>query len=150
MATFYFNKTDKRYMNKTLSSVYDNVSLTYIDKTDILNPVLKLGKQIDPLSFNYVYIPEFSRYYFVSEPPIFEEGYYRVKLHVDVLMSFKSQILAQNVIVKRQEKAYNLYQVDEKMNVYNTPVYRTIEFPNGFSNTGYFVLCVAGASTGGI
>lgn len=150
MATFYNNKTDKRYMNKTISAVYDNVSLTYIDKTDILNPVLKLGKQIDPLSFNYIYIPEFSRYYFVSEPPIFEEGYYRVKLHVDVLMTFKSQILAQYVIVKRQEKAYNLYQVDEKMNVYNTPVYRTIEFPGGFSNTGHFVLCVAGASTGGI
>lgn len=150
MATFYNCKSDKRYMNKSLTVVYDNVDLTYIDRTDIMNPILKIGKNIDPLNYNYVYIPDLNRYYYVSKPPIFESGYYRVELHVDVLMSFKDEIKQQNVIIKRQEKEYNLYQIDEKMHLYNTPCYRALTFPQGFSNTGHFVLCVAGASTGGV
>lgn len=150
MATFYKCKSDKRYANKTLEVVYSDVDLTYIDKTDIMNPIIKLGKALEPLDFNYVYIPELKRYYYVSEPPTFEAGYYRVQLHVDVLMSFIDEIKKQNVIVSRQENAYNLYQVDPKMVIYNTPVYRVLKFPGGFDSTGHFILCVAGASTGGI
>lgn len=150
MATFYKCKSDKRYANKNLEVVYSDVDLTYIDKTDIMNPIIKLGKALEPLDFNYVHIPELRRYYYVSEPPTFEAGYYRVQLHVDVLMSFKDEYKKQNVIVSRQENAYNLYQVDPKMVIYNTPVYRVLKFPGGFDSTGHFILCVAGASTGGI
>lgn len=147
MATFYYNKSDKRYMNKSLTAVYNDVSLTYIDKTDISNPVLKLGKNIEPLNFNYVYIPEFNRYYYVSKPPTFEEGYYRVSLHVDVLMSFKTDLKKENVIVSRQEHKYNLYQNDERFKLYNYPATKTIRIDSGTGfnfNTTNYVLCVVG------
>ena len=133
MATFYFNKSDKRYANKTLEVVYDNVDLTYIDKTDIANPVIKLGKAMDPLAYNYVYIPEFNRYYFLTEPPIFEAGYYRVKLHTDVLMTFKAYYKQLNVIVKRQENKFNMYLEDSKYNILSSNSVRTVQFPSGFT-----------------
>ena len=151
MATFYNCKSDKRYMNKSLSVVYDDVDLTYIDSTDIMNPILKIGKNIDPLNYNYVYIPEFKRYYYVSKPPTFEDGFYRVELHVDVLMSFKNEILQQNVIVSRQQNSYNLYQVDEKMKFYNTNATKVKEFPNRlFDMSNSQFLLVMNGVTGGV
>lgn len=134
MATFYYNKSDKRYANKVLEVVYDDVELTYIDKTDIANPVIKLGKAMDPLAYNYVYIPEFNRYYFVTEPPTFEAGYYRVKLHSDVLMSLKKYYNERNVIVKRNQYLFNMYMDDAQYKVQNRKSVRTVVFPSGFTS----------------
>lgn len=146
MATFYYNKSDKRYANKILDIVYDDVELTYIDKTDIANPVIKLGKAMDPLAYNYVYIPEFNRYYFVTEPPTFEAGYYRVKLHTDTLMSFKVYYKKQNVIVARNEHLFNMYLDDPKYKVQSRTAVRTVVFPSGF--TGHnIVLGVVGKNS---
>ena len=132
MATFYYNKSDKRYANKTLEVVYDDVELTYIDSTNIMRPILKLGKAIDPLSFNYVYIPEFKRYYFVEKPPTFENGFYRVELKTDTLVSFKEYYKNQNVIVARNEYLFNMYLDDQKYKVQNRTAVRTVVFPSGF------------------
>lgn len=134
MATFYYNKSDKRYANKILEIVYDDVELTYIDKTDIANPVIKLGKAMDPLAYNYAYIPEFNRYYFVTEPPTFEAGYYRVKLHSDVLMSLKKYYNERNVIVKRNQYLFNMYMDDAQYKVQNRKSVRTVVFPSGFTS----------------
>ena len=41
------------------------------------------------LEFNYAYIPQFNRYYFVSSVSTAATGLYVVSLVVDVLMSFK-------------------------------------------------------------
>lgn len=149
MATFYYNKSDKRYANKTLEVVYDNVDLTYIDKTDIANPVIKLGKAMDPLTYNYVHIPEFNRYYFVTEPPTFEAGYYRVKLHTDVLMSLKTYYKQRNVIVKRQQNEYNLYLDDPKYKIQNRTATMTTEFPAGFGSAKHLVMGVVGKKAEG-
>lgn len=145
-ATFYMCKSDKRYAHKTLEVVYPDVDLTYIDITDLGEPVLKVGKNIDPLAYNYVYIPEFKRYYYVKTPPKFEAGYYRVELHSDVLMSFINDINKVNAIIKRQEKDYNLWQVDEKQHYYNTNATIVKEFPgNHFNmNTAEFILVMSG------
>lgn len=149
-ATFYMCKSDIRYRSKELEVVYSDVDLTYIDTTDLGEPVIKLGKNIDPLRFNYVYIPEFNRYYYVKTPPKFEAGFYRVELKSDVLMSFWDYIKNQNVIVSRQQKQYNLYQNDPKMRVINAPATRVLEFPNGFDySNNQFVLVMAGAASGG-
>lgn len=146
MATFYYNKSDKRYEKKSLDVVYDNVALTYIDKTDILNPIIKLGKAMDPLTYNYVYIPEFNRYYFVSEPPTFDAGYYTLKLHVDVLMSWKDYINKQKAIIKRNETRFNMYLDDAQYKVQNRDAVRTVVFPSGF-NGHQIVLGVVGKHT---
>ena len=153
-AYLYYNKSDKRYMNKTLQSITyeggsDHIDVEFKEDTSITDPTFILRTQSKVLEGNYIYVPNLNRYYYINDYVVSHQRIY-INCHVDVLMSFKNEIKQQNVIVSRQESSYNLYQVDPKMVIYNTPVYRVLKFPGGFDSTGHFVLCVAGASTGGI
>lgn len=153
-AYLYYNKSDKRYLNKTLQSITyeggsDHIDVEFKEDTSITDPTFILRTQSKVLEGNYIYVPNLNRYYYINDYVVSHQRIY-INCHVDVLMSFKDEIKNENVIVSRQENNYNLYQVDPKMIIYNTPVYRVLTFPSGFSNTGHFVLCVAGASTGGI
>lgn len=146
-ATFYKNNNDERYLTKSLTTMHSNVDVEILDETSIVHPTLKLSSGL--ADSNYVYVEGLNRYYFIRNITM-ANGYTYCECDVDVLMSYKSQIKAQYVIVARQQYNYNLYQVDEKMNCYNTPVYRVLNFTGGFSKTGHLVLCVAGAATGGV
>ena len=153
-AYLYYNKSDKRYMNKTLQSITyeggsDHIDVEFKEDTSITDPTFILRTQSKVLEGNYIYVPNLNRYYYINDYVVSHQRIY-INCHVDVLISFKNDIKQQNVIVSRQENSYNLYQVDPKMVIYNTPVYRVLKFPGGFDSTGHFVLCVAGASTGGI
>lgn len=69
----------------------------------------------DILSKNYVYIESFSRYYFVNNVRLFRASLWYFELKVDVLMSFKDQFLNLNAYIERNEKDYNKYLVDNKV-----------------------------------
>lgn len=59
------------------------------DNTSLLRPELEVVENVT--AYNYAYIPDFSRYYFV-EDVIWERGVWRVVLSVDVLSSYKTVI----------------------------------------------------------
>ena len=54
--------------------------------------------------YNYAYIPEFSRYYYVTDW-VFVSGLWRASLTVDVLATYKTQILNSYQFVTRAEQA---------------------------------------------
>ena len=56
---------------------------------------------------NYMYIPEFGRYYFIRDITIAITGLYVISARVDVLMSFKDQILNLECFIERNEFAYD-------------------------------------------
>lgn len=61
--------------------------------TDILKPELLLYA-IEPLeTMNYCYISDFKRFYFIEDIEQVRENLYRIKCKVDVLESYKLQIL---------------------------------------------------------
>ena len=108
---FYWNKTDKRYLNKSITQQGNDLTgVHFIDETELINPVIKLSS-FDESKVNYMYVPDLDRYYYLTNVK-FSQGFYLVSWHVDVLMSFKSSILSQEVILKRasDESQYNLYQ----------------------------------------
>lgn len=89
---FYNMKLKKNELNKVLNtpivktcSVKDGITLE--------DPVLYLEYDVTLLAYNYVYIPDFQRYYFVTGREIDGKSMY-ISLHVDVLASFKNDILA--------------------------------------------------------
>lgn len=89
--------------------------------------------QYDTIDFNYVYIPSFKRYYFVREMTSLKNDLWSVALHVDVLMSFRSQLKNVRAITKRQEYLCNNDLIDDRMKLLNYPALQTnITFPNGF------------------
>lgn len=148
-ATFYNNASDERYLNKSITAKFSNIDIEVITPASVVRPAFRLSSGLLGQSVNYLYVNELERYYYIRNWTM-DNGFVILECEVDVLMSFKDEIKSKNVIVSRQENSYNLYQVDSKMVIYNTPVYRVLKFPGGFDSTGHFVLCVAGASTGGI
>lgn len=68
----------------------------------ILHPTisLDLGKVNDPSQYNYAYIPDFDRYYFIEEW-YFERALWTASLKVDVLATYKTEIGNSNLYVMR-------------------------------------------------
>ena len=68
----------------------------------ILHPTisLDLGKSSDPSQYNYAYIPDFDRYYFIEEW-YFDRALWTASLKVDVLATYKTEIGNSNLYVLR-------------------------------------------------
>ena len=147
-AIFYYNKSDKRYLNKSIESKYSDIDIQMLEPSSVVRPSIKVSSGLIGQGVNYVYIQDLERYYYIKDW-IMENGFIRLDLEVDVLMSFKDAIKAQNVIVSRQEKNYNLYQIDKKTQTINAPATRILEFPSGFSySTNEWVLVLTGSAGG--
>lgn len=70
------------------------------------------------LSANYVYIPEFNRYYFINDIISIRTNMWRLNMHVDVLMSYKNQIKQMNAFVNRNEFIYDEMVKDDLISYY--------------------------------
>lgn len=87
----YNTKDSNNTINKTLTDETE-FKIMFKGQADIINPVVKL-KSKTPILFNYGYIPDFKRYYFINNIIIEPNGIYTLELNVDVLESFKDDIL---------------------------------------------------------
>ena len=66
------------------------------------------------LSANYVHIPEFNRYYFINDIVSLRQNLWQITLSVDVLMSYKDQILETNAFVARNQNEFNKDIIDNE------------------------------------
>ena len=133
-------------INKVVS-IIDDVSATIKGALSVENPVLILQYKSDIQSnVNYVYIPEYNRYYFVTDIINLTGGRYELHCKVDVLMSFKDNILNLSCIVDKQSSKdnANMYLDDGSFVVQSKEFVDTINFPNGFNDNGEFILITAG------
>lgn len=99
----YEMKCEKNVVDKTnfITSVGD-LTGTLRESCSITNPIITFESSDVP-SFNYVYIPNFNRYYFVNEIVSISKNMWQMSLKVDVLMSFKEQIKSQTCVIARNE-----------------------------------------------
>lgn len=70
------------------------VTCYFKDNTSIINPTFMIESNNLNLNVNYCYLQETSRYYFVRDIVCRHEKIYELVCEIDVLASFKSQILA--------------------------------------------------------
>lgn len=103
--TLYQNQSEINYLNKSLLEIA-TVSAVLKSDTDISNPIIQLKSALPPNS-NYCYIQAFGRYYFITAQKILPGGINELTLECDVLMSFKSTILASSVIAERSTNRCN-------------------------------------------
>lgn len=96
---------DSRKIDKTLTLVKTYSNADIVGNMDIQSPIisLQLDSFTDVINFNYIYIPELRRYYYVDNSTIREDGFVQLQCKVDVLKSFKTDILASTQYVERQE-----------------------------------------------
>ena len=120
---------DSRKIDKTLhdASTYSNAVI--VGDMSIQNPTisLQLDSFTDVINFNYIYIPELRRYYYVEESTIREDGFVQIRCRVDVLKSFKNDILASTQYIDRQQHKCT-YQLPDGM--YNIKSNRNLTIKN--------------------
>ena len=109
--TLYSNKSEKGKIGKTLEEIGNVLNGTLKEDTSITDPVIKVKRYNNIYSANYLYIPQFSRYYFITDVKAITGGMYEISCHVDVLESFKTAILENYAYIERAEKG-NLYYSD--------------------------------------
>lgn len=144
-ATLYISASPVEKIGKALTAG-GSYSVTLKDTTSVLNPVLIL-KTSDPVyNYNYLYIQEFGRYYFINDIRSVNNNVWEISAHVDVLETYKTAILANSAVIKRQEGQFNLYLDDPDFHAYNYERIQTIKFPdNVFDKTLNYILVVNGS-----
>ena len=131
-AKFYYNKSDRIVLNKDISEK-DSVTVRYKGDTDLINPIFIVNADKIDDKINYIYIGgDIKRYYFIDSV-IFSQGHIELKCSIDVLMSHKSEIEDQECIIIRNEKIWNMYLSDDRMELYHKPRYLTFPFEHGFT-----------------
>lgn len=121
MKIYLYNMSDElNVINKKLSSQLE-LDCTLRDSCNVLDPSIFIRKtDADGGSaiptYNYAYIPEFNRYYFISDITSVNNQLWRIDMHVDVLMSYKDSIYNTKAIVERMYNFENAdFQVDDKL-----------------------------------
>lgn len=140
--TLYNSSSPVEKISKTLTAG-GTYGCSLKDTTSILNPVLIIRTSDAVYNYNYLYIAEIQRYYFINDIKSVNNNVWEISAHVDVLETYKTAILANNAVIKRQEKLYNLYLDDPEFHVLNYERIQTLKFPaNAFSKNLKYVLVV--------
>lgn len=99
-------------------------------------------------NYNYMYIEEFGRFYFITEFISVRSGLWTIRGVVDVLMSFRDDIMNARVIADKvqNELVANLY-LDDGSFVMDSRMYNEVkEFPSGLNENGSYILICAGGT----
>ena len=142
--TLYYCMSDDRQINKELSLPLD-ITGELRQETSISAPSIRLYSA-DVLRYNYCYIEDFRRYYYISSIDAVSNEIYDVTLSVDVLMSFRGDITQLYCIVSKQTDVDNGDEyIDDSSLVTDNLMFSTVyTFPNGFLDSPEYILITAG------
>lgn len=137
--TVIFYKYDgiKNKINKILSNglTIDNVIIQ--NDFDITNFELLIKDTVFNSEYNYCYIQDLGRYYFIDSVERMNGTIYKIRLSVDVLKSFSSQIENINAIIVKSENPDNNFVNCEKSETFESEV---INLTDNFNHSGNLIL----------
>lgn len=84
--------------------------LEYVTTNGLYRVVYDFITQV--LSANYIHIPEFNRFYFITNITSIKNNLWQIDCKCDVLMSYAAEIRDLHAIVERQENVFNKYIPD--------------------------------------
>lgn len=146
--SFYYNNSDINVVDKSISLAL-STSGTLKNDCSVTDPVI-LVEAYNISNVNYMHIPEFGRYYYITNIVSVRNGLWSVSGHVDVLMTYKGQIRSRSAILSRtaDQNYANLYLDDDRLSVTCRRDFQLIPFPNRDLTTGgaSFVLTCAGGN----
>lgn len=140
----YNNSSDNRNIKKVLTEEY-KIQGVLKDETSLIKPSIII-ESATPLRFNYAYISDFKRYYYINNIESVRKNLWKLDMEVDPLMSFKLDILALNVVVNKQSlKGNGDEYIDDGSLVTDNVMFKNIyTFSNGFNSEGQYILITAG------
>ena len=141
--TLCVNNSEKNKLGKYLTNM-TVFSGSLKDETSVTNPVVIMELE-NPTGFNYAYIPEFGRYYFIDDMISVRTGLWKISMKVDVLESFKNNIRGVSVILSDStDTGKELYLSGKVWKSKVKELTDIVNFPSGLSGDGYFILITAG------
>lgn len=133
---FYQTNSENNRLEKVLENEL-TIEGSFKTEVDVLNPILSVKNKNVP-QYNYCYIPNINRYYFVDKVEITQTNIFTVYLSIDVLMTYKDAIKDLTVVVSSSQSNpyYNGYV--EGYDVRTD--YETKNFENNFNEDGEIIL----------
>ena len=136
--------------NRVVKTLTDEKQLSgeLRNQTSVLNPSIRIESADNISTYNYAYIPEFGRYYYITDIVSVRTSCWVVSLRCDVLMSYKDEIQGLNVILNNtQETGLSNYLASPNwVNLVKTKTDIKV-FPSGLSEQGEFILITAGGDS---
>lgn len=143
----YNNESPVEKIGKNLTNSHTISDVLLKRDTSILRPVLVVNSVQDIYIYNYMYISEFGRYYFIDDIRSVNNNMWEISAHVDVLETYSAEILANTAVLRRQEKKFNLYLDDPEFKTYNNERVQTKRFKgtSGWTKNLHYVLVTNGS-----
>lgn len=132
---------------KLVKDLTDGITLTGTlrGQSSIMSPSLQI-QDIAVIGYNYCYIPDFGRYYYINGINALRANLFELSLGVDVLMTYAKAIRSNAAIVDKVQSsgvAYNYINDGSFVNS-NRMNQDIINFPHGFNGDGEYILITAG------
>ena len=136
--------------NRVVKALTDEKQLSgeLRNQTSVLNPNIRIESADNISTYNYAYISEFGRYYYITDIVSVRTNCWVVSLRCDVLMSYKDEIQSMNVILNNtQETGLSNYLASPNwVSLVKTKTDIKV-FPLGLSEQGEFILITAGGDS---
>lgn len=117
------------------------------DESSVIDPVIMIEKNNPTLyDYNYMYIPEFKRWYYINDIISIRNGLWEIHAHVDVLYTWGADIKRMNGVADKLEDitSANVYFDDGSFIMDSRNDIEVKEFPNGLNENGSYILICAG------
>lgn len=98
----YVSRDEKNVLHKVLFDESE-IEGRLKDETSITDPTIIINHH-NPALYNYVYIQEFNRYYFITDIRSIRNNIWEISMHVDVLMTYKDQIKTCSAVIDTSEE----------------------------------------------
>jgi hypothetical protein len=139
----YVTGSESNALDKVLQNSYE-LQGSLRSESSIINPTF-LVQANNITQYNYCFIPDFNRYYFITDIVSIRTNLWRVSCRVDVLMSFKTQILNLDVTISDATAPdIETYKNGEQWQALVKTKTDVINFPNGLLDNGEYILITSG------
>lgn len=138
--------------NNSLKLPTDAVTISCVlkDNCSVTSPVLELKTDAYP-AYNYAYIADFNRYYYVNDWTYYR-GIWSCNLSVDVLTSWRGNILGTTAFVEYSTSNYSIDYTDNRIMSTQEKEISVSEIPSDltiFDSTGCYILSVISTDANG-
>lgn len=132
---------------KLVKELTDGITLsgTLRAQSSVMSPSLQI-QNIAVIGYNYCYIPDFGRYYYINGINALRANLFELSLGIDVLMTYAEAIRKNYAIVDKVQSfgaAYNYINDGSFINT-NRMNQEIKNFSGGFNENGEFILITAG------
>lgn len=144
-----FGNTDKARNSTKEVGLSDDRECLLKDPVSVESPVLLVKTDTFP-AYNYCFIPEFARYYYITDITSYNAHMWHISCEVDVLLTYKAQILATDAFVMYAQSDYNTMIPDTRIPMVPGTINNKFEYEFGpYLSSGCYAISVASASSSG-